>query len=514
MKKLKETMPRNPNQEAAMKHDIYNDNEIEWDEIQESQEFAEEKSMSKKYKMHFKEITEVEKNEIMKEIEKVEQTQPRQKAYYNMGTTTGENPDNMASMLMSTVNQHNPNSKIPTKVFSVEEIETNLPTTPNILINSATVQNKFRNLTIGESDNQNEDFFNDENNENELAVCKENIEGTIVEDDNEVPEFSKIDVSKIKQIDEIEASLKVKTDFEDEERPEQLNEIPEGVSHKFDSSKIVSAEDLEKQHLQTQIVLNENTLETENIADVEGEGETPNQDQMSGLHYSFQYQGNQPQYIDQQNDIQTQQMVQQLNQEEIKKVMLQNPSVMYQYQQDITNYSSSHSPDIEINPFQNMLKENPTAQWFYKDPQGFVQGPFTCFDMYTWHNEGYFSEDLELSLDCASFFRLRDLRHFVLGQSQPPVYPGGQVYSNPNSSPSYISHSPEMYPQYYPQPHMPAYYAQANYGQYGQSQQAYAPSSPDYQQDYARQAYYYHANQMAGSGTMPQEYGHGYYGHQ
>lgn len=514
MKKLKETMPRQLNSDAAFKHDMYNDNEIEWDEIQETTESVKEKTTPKKYKMHFKEITEVEKNEIMKEIEKDEQVQPRQKSYYNMGAPVGEASDNMAGMLMSTVNQHNPNSKVPTKVFSVEEIETNLTTTTSPTPNSATVEKKFRNLNIGESSKQNEDFFNDEIDENEFAICKENTEDATTGNDTKVPDFAKVDVSKIKQIDEIESSLKASTGAQNDAALEQKAQAPEEISEKPSSSNIVSAEDLEKLHISHLSVPIEATHETENMAEVEGEGEAPSEDQMSGLHYSFQYQGNQSQYMNQQNDIQTQQMVQQLNQEEVQKVMLQNPSVMYQYQQEVMNHSNSHSPDMEVNPFENMLRENPTTQWFYKDPQGFVRGPFTCFDMYTWHSEGYFSEDLELSLDYANFFRLRDLRMYIMGQNQQPAYSGAQGYGSQTSSPGYVSHSPEMYSQYYPQSQMPAYYAQTSYGQYGQSQQAYAPSSPDYQQDYARQAYYYHANQMAGSGSQPHEYGHGYYGHQ
>mmetsp|Transcript_1931 Transcript_1931/g.1843 ORF Transcript_1931/g.1843 Transcript_1931/m.1843 type:complete len:271 (-) Transcript_1931:1061-1873(-) len=56
---------RPPSASKPIANEIYNDSKIEWDEGDEKEE---EKASSKKYKIQFKEISDVEKKEIMKKI--------------------------------------------------------------------------------------------------------------------------------------------------------------------------------------------------------------------------------------------------------------------------------------------------------------------------------------------------------------------------------------------------------------------------------------------------------------
>src|SRR5699024_6517201 len=45
-------------------------------------------------------------------------------------------------------------------------------------------------------------------------------------------------------------------------------------------------------------------------------------------------------------------------------------------------------------PSKKMSMEGDMNEWFYRDPQGTVQGPFTPEEMYDWFVNGYFSMDL------------------------------------------------------------------------------------------------------------------------
>lgn len=42
--------------------------------------------------------------------------------------------------------------------------------------------------------------------------------------------------------------------------------------------------------------------------------------------------------------------------------------------------------------------------WFYKDPQGVTQGPFTSVEMFNWHAAGYFTLNLQVALGARSHF--------------------------------------------------------------------------------------------------------------
>ena len=40
------------------------------------------------------------------------------------------------------------------------------------------------------------------------------------------------------------------------------------------------------------------------------------------------------------------------------------------------------------------------VEWFYLDPQGNLQGPFSRVDMLEWHGTGYFAASLMLRRTC------------------------------------------------------------------------------------------------------------------
>jgi hypothetical protein len=44
------------------------------------------------------------------------------------------------------------------------------------------------------------------------------------------------------------------------------------------------------------------------------------------------------------------------------------------------------------------------SRWYYKDPNGRVQGPFTQHQMAEWYDFGYFQDDLEIAFGENSMF--------------------------------------------------------------------------------------------------------------
>ncbi|KAJ1942214.1 kinesin-like protein, partial [Linderina pennispora] len=51
-----------------------------------------------------------------------------------------------------------------------------------------------------------------------------------------------------------------------------------------------------------------------------------------------------------------------------------------------------------------MLERAEASQWWYRDPQGSVQGPFTAAQMQEWHSGGYFPANLQVCLEGGSGF--------------------------------------------------------------------------------------------------------------
>lgn len=387
----------------------YNDENIEWDKNIEAS------SEEKKSKVKFKEISDSERQQIMKKIQ-----------------------------------------------------SNSTPSKSGFTASNIFVEEKKGNEELKE----NEIFFNDEM-DNHLRLSKENKDLGLKEEPV-VDEIGDIDYSKIIKIEDIESNLI--------ENREETKETSEGEEVK--NEVVISAEDLERKQIeqvQTKEEVENNEGNTDkNIPSSLSKEDSPPfipqsvQNSYSESQNSLQISQMQ-QYLQAQNDIQTQQMIEQLNQEEIKKTIMQNPNAMFQYQQEMmcnemNQNIKKFSREVETNPFEIILRDNPTSQWLYKDPQGFVRGPFSCFDMYTWHNEGYFNENLELSLDGINFFRLGDLR--AVGQrnnSSQTQYseensmfsqiPQGQIYGNGEISPNFMQSQPQIQgypPQNIPMPQYPA----------------------------------------------------------
>ena len=445
--------PKNPN------HEMYNDMNIEWDESK-SQEQENEGMTPTKYKMQFKEISDGERVEIMNRIQKSNHLKAQS---FVMGS-------------LAPIQQNQEESK------------------------------------------GGEDFFEDKD-DNEFAICKES---KILGVENNQENTDEIDYSKITKVEDIESNIQ-KINEQTKETNNDDAEIEEDDQIE-NEEVVISAEDLEKKQIESIQPKQEGESDTE----VQKKTTLLNKessplfipkinDTVPMQHLPQPPQPPQPvnvnqleSYIQAQNEIQTQQMIEQLNQEEIKKKIMQNPNAMFQYQQEMlynemNQNIKNFATEIESNPFELILRENPTSQWLYKDPQGFVRGPFTCFDMYTWHNEGYFNEDLELSLDGTNFFRLCDLR--AVGQrneefqspyeedeSQFNHMPGyGEVPSN------YIPQGPQMYG--YSQQQMPIPQHLSGHPAPMPNQMGYEMAmehTPDFKQDYPN-GYYSPMNPMGGA---------------
>jgi hypothetical protein len=425
--------PRQPHPGPA---EIYSDTNIEWDSIQDAE------AADKKYKMYFKEITENEKTEIMKRIQTV----------------------NGKPSCPQMKKQNNP---VEPQIISVEQIENN---------------------TVGEG--KPSSFFNDKDEEeNQLAICKENIDAGSEIIDEILTEHNEIDASQITKVEDIEAIALPPPIIEEEIIQEE--ELVEPMH-------IISIEEIEKKQMIGQpshfsAPMNQDTSHYQN------------QNRYSPPTQMQQMQ----QYMMMQNEIETQKMIEKLNQEEIQKVMMQN-SNLTMGTQNMNNANSAHN----INPFEPILRDNPTSTWLYKDPQGFVRGPFTCFDMYTWHNEGYFSEDLELSIDNMNFFTLGDLRavnyrnnsvNTSVDQSyanyQQPSYQG-MIYGEEKFHQGMSQH-PQMhgqmnpgmvYPQYSGHPSQMSYAAHNQEPVYEQTQPhtSYSYANPMAKDNYGFNPYYGH----------------------
>lgn len=313
-----------PKQTYPSAAEIYSDNIIEWDNIQEAE------SADKKYKMQFKEISDNEKTEIMKKID-TDDVVPNHLQMKKQGMP--ENP----------------------QIISAEQLE------KNIIIDVKPMS-----------------FFNDKDEEeNQLAISKENNEVISETTEEIVIEPTEIDVSKITRVEDIEAVANSSPIIKEETIQNEKQVEP---------SQIISVEDIEKKQMATQsietppIAVKTIVKPTSNKSSVPSNNQNPMQfqaplnspspNQIQQWQQMQQMQQMQ-EYMRMQNEIETQKMIEKLNQEEIKKVMMQNPNLI------MDSRTSSVSPTQNINPFEPILRDNPTSTWLYKDPQGFVRGPFT-----------------------------------------------------------------------------------------------------------------------------------------
>lgn len=471
--------------------EMYNDAAIEWDEIQQPTQSSDKSTP--KYKMKFKEITDNEKSEIMKKIEDSDEGQT-------------DNSMNMAGALRSAVGVNPTTTSSNRKILSIEELEGALKSQSSTPATLEHVQKQLKDVNL---DNDGpDDFFKDENdldNENQFAMCKENIDAD--DNDDEEVEFDQVDVAELKQ-QTPSATLPSKTVVNEAVKPEPT-EIP------LIPQKIIAAEQLELLHLQTA----PKTAPKPQAPTQKPPSQTPaTQSQKQPvvsqipqpIPQSYAYQN----MMQAQNDYQTQQMINQLNQDEIQNVIMQNSALRNQHSQYMQNYAyDNSSPDLDMNPFELLLSDDPTSQWFYKDPQGMIQGPFSCFDMSNWYNQCYFNEDLEISMDYANFFRLCDLRTYIQNsmQASPPQYTQPAPVQ-PNYMYGYGIGSPELQMQYNQMQgymHQPSAYHQYSTG-YSNAYSSYAQSPSAYRSTNDQTPYYPSGHMAEGA---PYMYGP-YYGHQ
>ncbi|OMJ79430.1 hypothetical protein SteCoe_20531 [Stentor coeruleus] len=62
--------------------------------------------------------------------------------------------------------------------------------------------------------------------------------------------------------------------------------------------------------------------------------------------------------------------------------------------------SISNEDSVITNPYSIPFEK----VWYYKDPQGNVQGPFTTLDMFNWSAAGYFSSNLQIAHSSPTHF--------------------------------------------------------------------------------------------------------------
>merc|ERR1719354_684653 len=126
---------------------------------------------------------------------------------------------------------------------------------------------------------------------------------------------------------------------------------------------------------------------------------------------------------------------QQLQQQEQMKIRLQQQELMkmqMQNQQAVNNLmqnSQENASRLEaLNQQQMFQQQQPQQQqppqkvkWFYRDPQGQIQGEFSSDQMLDWFSSGYFPNDLELRIEIGTNVHLVTLGHLMeLNNGQVP----------------------------------------------------------------------------------------------
>ena len=240
-KNLKQTQPN------ANAEDLY-EGKIEWDDIQQPSETEKSNSDAKqKYRMHFKQITEIERWDILKEIEK-DETVLSEEQKMKLKFFSEKSP-NMANFLKSAVKTSGDISETKDfKIMSVEEIENKLVSSDPI--NRVEMEENTTEVPI-------EGFFDEDNwgGENQFRVSKENKEAKGCEE--EIVEFDNINVFDLKMQQQKIGDLAILS------KPIQEEPISTSENAKKDNAEenteadndinVISAEELDK--MQTQSVL-------------------------------------------------------------------------------------------------------------------------------------------------------------------------------------------------------------------------------------------------------------------
>ncbi|XP_033224108.1 GIGYF family protein CG11148-like isoform X2 [Belonocnema kinseyi] len=99
----------------------------------------------------------------------------------------------------------------------------------------------------------------------------------------------------------------------------------------------------------------------------------------------------------------------------------------------------------DANPGPGLDSSSVLEKWFYRDPQGEVQGPFLASEMAEWWKQGYFQPNLLVRRTCDErFASLGDLMSicgrvpFKPGPAIPPLKSNGPVQNVPNTVPTGI----------------------------------------------------------------------------
>lgn len=126
--------------------------------------------------------------------------------------------------------------------------------------------------------------------------------------------------------------------------------------------------------------------------------------------------------------------------EDIEKLIMDDDQSCNENDSLLTSHihhdSRKHTNNDDILSNKSKEKGDLADHWYYRDPQGKIQGPFTATEMLEWYKAGYFDENLYVKRVCdAQFLALGDLLKLCSGSipfvSMPPIVP--QLIQNSNS---------------------------------------------------------------------------------
>ena len=457
--------PFQKNEEEKDAQDKFYDNDIEWDDIQDPNAEAKNNNLSKTdiYKIKLKEISDDEKNKIIQQIE--------QQETLDLGSNVVQGVQNYEGQSASSYTA-NTSSSLQGKPINIEQLENQLlePELGNVEVESEQKPLDIRNIEKQQLSKTNEqydihgnsieDMFDDNDEEsNKLAISKEN-QDQINKDGTKEQQKDQIhsEALQINTNSETNDSAKLANTEKDinlqdaqsnkqiEENSEQIN-IPE---KNIQNSEIELEDETKVEDEKDEDYIVDDEPETQEAEGEEIDDEEPdnideslsknNQEELTPEQQYMvqqQYEAFQKQHQMQQN-IMHQNLINSQMQSSFSQPGLNSQNTSYMYSSKYSIDPSSGATFIQeqaplSNPFDNILKQNSTSHWFYKDPSGQIRGAFTTFDMHTWYNEGYFNEDLEISLDYQHFFKIKELR--VLNQTNNNVgYPSMPTTQNQYAS--------------------------------------------------------------------------------
>lgn len=119
--------------------------------------------------------------------------------------------------------------------------------------------------------------------------------------------------------------------------------------------------------------------------------------------------------------------------EDIEKLIMDDDQSCNESDEALLSSSHLHARDAHKHPSPDVILGEKTKEgdrWFYRDPQGKVQGPFTATEMLEWYRAGYFDETLNVRRVCdPQFIELGELLKACSGSipfismPPPPIIP-------------------------------------------------------------------------------------------